>query len=141
MQAFKTDCDADLNTFFEMTPEGEKTGHDDENQIDAQHLLEYLFAPRTHLSAYEHLLGCLARYTSRAGQGTEQLEDAMTILRRAKRRVAESQQLWPFVKNMPTDGSLGSVPSNGGTLDVNRLPQPVTILLILNKGFCMLLIR
>lgn len=126
LQAFKVDCDADMNTAFTMSPDNEGAEGDDDDRINSHHLLEYLFVPRAHLSSYEHLLGCLARYTSRAGQPTKSLEDAIGVLKRVKRRVVESQQLWPFVENMPTDGSLGLLPSTSQALDISQLPAPVT---------------
>ncbi|VDD83526.1 unnamed protein product [Mesocestoides corti] len=129
MQSFKTICDDKLNSLFGMTSDDA----DEEQKIDSQHLLEYLFAPRTHFYAYEHLLGCLARYTSRAGQETRALECAMTMLRRLQRRATEAQQLWAFVSNIPSDGSLGTLPSSSGSCVVSQLPQPITRMTLL-KG-------
>lgn len=123
MESFKTILtDPKLNNLFCLTPENSG----EECRIDAQHLLEYLFAPRTHLSAYEHLLSCLARYTSRNGQDTRGLEEAITAVRRLQRRTTEALRLWPFVANIPEDGSLGILPSASAYVDANQLPKPIT---------------
>ncbi|VDM16330.1 unnamed protein product [Hydatigera taeniaeformis] len=129
MESFKPLLtDPKLNHLFCMAPENDEQ----ESRIDAQHLLEYLFAPRTHLSAYEHLLSCLARYTSRNEQDTRCLEKAITVVRRLQRRSTEALRLWPFIANMPVDGSLGVLPSSNAYVDANQLPKPITRMTLLN---------
>lgn len=116
-----------LNNLFCLTPEN----GDEDSKIDAQRLLELLFAPRTHLSAYEHLLSSLARYSSRANQDTRGLEEAITALKRIQRRTSEALKLWPYVSNMPEDGSLRFVPKNNEDFDATSLPVPITRMVIL----------
>ncbi|VDK39668.1 unnamed protein product, partial [Taenia asiatica] len=133
MESFKTILtDPKLNDLFCMTPENDG----EECRIDAQHLLEYIFAPRTHLSAYEHLLSCLSRYTSRNGQDTRGLEEAITAVRRLQRRAAEALRLWPFVANIPADGSLGILPSSSAYVDASQLPKPITRMTLVKVNEC-----
>lgn len=132
MQSFKNLISGDkLNNLFCLTSEN----GDEERKIDAQHLLEYLFAPRTHLSAYEHLLNSLARYSSRANQDTRGLEEAITALRQIQRRTNEALRLWPYVSNMPENGSLGVLPNKGEDFASNSLPKPIIRMVILTVTF------
>lgn len=123
MQSFKDLISGDKPiNMFGLTPENDEV----ESRIDAQRLLEYLFAPKTHISAYEHLLSCLARYTSRVNQDTRGLEAALTALRRIQRRTDEALRLWPYVSNMPEDGSLGALPAKDDYFSASFLPEPIT---------------
>ncbi|VDO03230.1 unnamed protein product [Rodentolepis nana] len=131
MQSFKNLISGDkLNNVFCLTPENDG----EEGRIYAQHLLEYLFAPKTHLSAYEHLLSSMARYSSRASQDTRGLEEAITVLKQIQRRTSEALKLWPYVSNMPVNGSLGVLPNEDEDFAANSLPQTIIRMTLLKVG-------